>query len=75
MKEHEDSDIRSIISDVQNGKCLSDEALVTLIEKRVNLYDCNKGWILDGLPINKRQCELLNKRGIVPSLVISLKMT
>ena len=56
VKEHEDFDIKAIVSDVQSGKCLSDEALVTLIMKRTSLYDCNKGWILDGIPLNKRQC-------------------
>jgi len=45
-----------------------------LIEKRISLYDCNRGWILDGLPLNKKQAELLNKKGIVPTLVISLRM-
>lgn len=75
VKEHEDSDIRAIINDTQSGKSLSDEALVTLIEKRTSLYDCSKGWVLDGLPLNKRQCELLNKKDIIPTLVISLKMS
>ena len=75
VKEHEDADVRNIISEVKGGKCLSDESLVTLIEKRCSLADCNRGWILDGLPLNKRQCELLNKRGVVPSLVICLRMT
>lgn len=56
IKEHEDSEVRAIIHDVQNGKCLNDEALVTMIEKRTSLHDCSKGWILDGLPFNKRQC-------------------
>jgi adenylate/nucleoside-diphosphate kinase len=75
VKEHEDSEIKAIVADVKSGKCLSDESLVSLIQKRTSLADCNRGWILDGLPLNKRQCELLNKKHIVPSLVISLKMT
>lgn len=54
---------------------MSDESLVCLIEKRSGMADCSKGWVLDGLPLNKRQCELLNKKGIVPTLLISLKMT
>jgi adenylate kinase family enzyme len=45
-----------------------------LIEKRVSLSDCSKGWILDGLPLNKKQAELLNKKGVVPILTISLRM-
>jgi len=30
---------------------------------------------LDGLPLNKRQSELLNKRGIFPTSIISLRMS
>ena len=44
------------MSEIRAGKVLSDEAAITLIEKRTSLYDCSKGWILDGLPLNKRQC-------------------
>lgn len=75
VKEHEDSDIRNVMNEVNSGKCLSDESLVILIQKRSCMPDCSKGWILDNLPLSKRQCELLNKNNIVPSLVISLKMT
>jgi len=39
------------------------------------LYDCHQGWVLDGLPLNKKQCELLNKKGIVPTLLLITKMT
>ena len=56
VKEHEDSDIKTVVNEVKNGKCLSDESLVTLIEKRSSMADCSRGWILDGLPLNKRQC-------------------
>jgi adenylate kinase family enzyme len=75
VKEHEDSDIKSIINDIRLGKCLSDEAVITLIEKRTSLYDCSKGWILDGLPLNKRQCEILNKKAIIPTIVLSVRMS
>lgn len=63
------------MNDIKAGKCLSDDAIVNLIEKRTSLSDCYKGWILDGLPINKKQCELLNKKGIVPTLVLEVKMS
>ncbi len=75
MKEHEDSDIRSILAEVRTGKCLSDEAVVTLIQKRTSLADCWRGWVLDGLPLNKKQCELLNKKGIVPTIVLSIRLS
>mgnify|MGYP002348184833 CR=1 FL=1 len=41
---------------MRTGKCLSDEAVVTLIQKRTSLADCWRGWVLDGLPLNKKQC-------------------
>lgn len=74
-KEHEDHDIRSILYEVRSGKQLSDESIVTLIEKRTVLHDCHQGWILDGLPLNKKQCELFNKKGIVPTLLLITKLT
>ncbi len=40
------------------------------------MNDCQQnGWVLDGLPQNKRQAELLNKRGIVVTAVFSLTLT
>ena len=75
VTEHEDSDIKGIVTDLKKGKVLTDEALVSLIEKRTTLADCSRGWVLDGLPANKKQCELLNKRGIIPTSVIYLKMS
>lgn len=57
------------------GKVLTNEAIVTLIEKRTKMADCRNGWILDGLPYNTRQCELLNKKDIVPTVVISLHLS
>jgi len=63
------------MNEARSGRCLSDESIVTLIEKRTSLHDCYKGWILDGLPLNKKQCELLNKKGLVPSLVLVVRMS
>lgn len=40
------------------------------------MFDClNNGWILDGIPLNKKQCELLNKKGITPTVVFVLQMS
>lgn len=40
------------------------------------MSDCQKcGWVLDGFPINRQQCELLNKRGLLPYNVFALKLT
>lgn len=65
-----------IINDLKQGKPLTDEQVISLVYKRIQFYDCqNNGWVLDGLPQNKRQAELLNRKGIVPTAVFSLNLT
>lgn len=50
--------------------------MVSLIIKRTQFYDCIKnGWVLDGLPQNKHQAELLNRRGVIPTEVFSLNLS
>ena len=50
--------------------------LVTLVDKRLTMSDCqHNGWIFDGFPINKNQCDLLNKKGLLPSNIFSLKLS
>ena len=50
--------------------------MVSLIIKRTQFYDCVKnGWVLDGLPQNKHQAELLNRRGVIPTEVFSLNLS
>ena len=40
------------------------------------MSDCQKkGYIFDGFPYNIEQCYLLNRRGLLPSNVFSLKLT
>lgn len=56
-KDHKDHDIQAILKDLSSGKTLTDENIVTLIEKRTSMQDCqNNGWVLDGFPNNVRQC-------------------
>lgn len=39
------------------------------------MSDCqHNGWVFDGFPINKIQCDLLNKRNLLPVNVFSLKL-
>lgn len=50
--------------------------LVTLCEKRLKMSDCqHNGWVFDGFPVNKNQCDLLNKQGLLPANIFSLKLS
>jgi adenylate kinase family enzyme len=38
--------------------------------------DCIKnGWVMDGLPATKKQAELFNRQGIIPTAVFSLQLS
>lgn len=74
--EHQDLRVKEILQVLQRGKTLTNEMIVELIQKRVTLNDCQKyGWVFDGFPTNREQCELLNKKGLLPNKVLSLKLT
>lgn len=74
--EHRDKKILEILSQVKKGHTLTDEMAIDLIEKRVSMADCqNLGWVLDGFPTNRSQCELLNKRGLLPASIFIIKLS
>jgi len=76
LHQHQDVEVSSILAELKQGKTLSDDQTVKLISKRLSLADCQKkGWILDGLPQNKNQAELLNRKGIIPISVFSLTLS
>ena len=73
VDKHRDPLVDKILNSIKSGQVLSDEYTVDLIERRVQMTDCvNKGWILDGMPKNKTQCEMLIRRGLGPSAVFSM---
>ena len=75
-QEHKDSKIEEVLNHLKSGQPLTDEMMVALIAKRVSLSDCQKnGWILDNFPMNKNQCNLLSKHGLLPKNVFSMKLT
>lgn len=75
-QEHRDNEVEAIMKDLKEGNCLTDEQLVELIQKRVAMSDCqHNGWVFDGFPMNKTQCELLNKRNLLPVNVFTLKLS
>lgn len=64
------------MTQLKNGQLLSDEQIVVMIMKRISLSDCQKkGWVLDGLPQNKKQAELFDAEGVVPLAVFSLQLS
>ncbi|MEM2087875.1 MAG: adenylate kinase [Thermoproteota archaeon] len=51
---------RSISNYVSNGKLVPDEVVNKVIEKRLSMDDCKKGFVLDGYPRTLQQAEFLN---------------
>ncbi|MGC8831590.1 MAG: adenylate kinase [Thermoproteota archaeon] len=52
---------RNISSYVSNGKLVPDEVVNKVIEKRLSMNDCKKGFILDGYPRTLQQAEFLDR--------------
>lgn len=51
---------RNISNYVSNGKLVPDEVVNKVIEKRLSMDDCKKGFVLDGYPRTLQQAEFLN---------------
>ncbi len=75
IREINDEKINEII---KTGQLLSDDMVLSLLEKRIVLPDCENGFILDGFPRNMKQLEmylsLLNKLKIPYGKFISLNI-
>ncbi|MEM2941263.1 MAG: adenylate kinase [Thermoproteota archaeon] len=52
---------RNISSYVSNGKLVPDDVVNKVIEKRLSMDDCKKGFILDGYPRTLQQAEFLDR--------------
>ena len=50
---------------ISNGNFVSDETIISLLLKRLEEDDCQKGYILDGFPRNESQAEQLSQLGIL----------
>ena len=49
---------------------------VDILEKRLSMGDCqNNGWVLDGIPSNRNQCDLLYRKDLLPGNVFCLKLS
>ena len=57
------------------GQLVPDEVIIGVISERLAEADCQKGFILDGVPRTIPQAEALEKAGIAFSAVISIEIT
>ena len=59
---------------IDNGQLLPDDIMIKLINERLSLSDCAKGFILDGYPRTVVQAEELDKSDIRVDRVLSIEV-
>lgn len=57
------------------GKLVPDEVIIGIVAERLAEPDCEKGYILDGVPRTIAQAETLEKNGIVFDNVLSIEIS
>ena len=57
------------------GKLVPDEVIIGIVAERLAEADCEKGYILDGVPRTIAQAETLEKNGIVFDNVLSIEIS
>jgi len=57
------------------GKLVPDEVIIGVIDERLAEPDCEKGFILDGVPRTIAQAEALEKAGITFDKVVSIEIS
>lgn len=56
------------------GKLVPDEVIIGVINERLQEEDCQKGYILDGVPRTIAQAEAMEKAGITFDAVVSIEV-
>ena len=56
------------------GQLVPDEVIIGIITERLAEKDCEKGYILDGVPRTIAQAEAMEKAGIVFDAVVSIEI-
>lgn len=59
---------------MQAGQLVSDEIIVTMVVERLAQKDCQRGFLLDGVPRTLRQAQSLEDKGITLNCVLELKL-
>ena len=57
------------------GRLVPDEVIIGVITERLEAPDCEKGYILDGVPRTIAQAEALERAGIAFDRVVSIEVT
>ena len=65
---------QQIKSLMNTGGLVSDEIIVELVVKRLSQADCNKGYLLDGVPRTLGQAQALHQQGVEIDCVIDMNV-
>ena len=60
---------------IEAGQLVPDQVIIDIVTERLAAPDCEKGYILDGVPRTNAQAEALEKAGIVFDDVISIEIS
>jgi adenylate kinase len=67
------TNLGNLVSSIINeGKLVPDDIIIEMIENRLSLPDCNKGFLLDGFPRTIEQADALKKANIQINFVIEI---
>ena len=59
---------------MDSGDLVPDEVIIGIVIDRISKKDCEGGYILDGVPRTIGQAGALDKKGIMPDVVLSLEV-
>jgi len=65
---------QSVKSMMEKGLLVPEQLVIDMLNKRIILPDCAKGYLLDGFPRTLHQAEVLDKAGIAFDAVIEIQV-